>query len=93
MASLREIVALSQNPEFQLDVQAAAAVLQIPFHPNQVMHVAAHVDLTNGIDGITDEEILDLLRPENAPQESPLVPEISEPVSEEVVPYDPISTP
>ena len=67
MATLTEIASAARNADFAGRVQAATVVLGLPFHPNQVMHVAGHVDLTNGPDAVPDAEILAALVPEDAP--------------------------
>lgn len=66
-SSLLQIATAAQDPEFAGRVQAAASVLGIPFHPNQIMHVATHADLSEGPSAVEDVVILALLTPEDAP--------------------------
>lgn len=66
-STLTQIAMAAADPMFVGRVQAGTAVLGIPFHPNQVSHVAANVDLTNGPAYVEDADILALLTPEDAP--------------------------
>lgn len=67
MASLAEKAAVAQDAGFIERVRAGVALLNLPFHPNQIMHVAAHADISGGAEGVTDDEILALLQPVSLP--------------------------